>query len=293
MRALAAEEHTSLSQTLSSLLETTFPALLVPPSTTSHLAALLEIKSGVGGSEASLFCADLVQMYMGIADVMGWKAALLASNQTENGGMKDAIVEVKGEGVYDALRWESGVHRVQRVPATEASGRVHTSTVAIVVLPLEEESASAGEKDDVLSMDDVRIEVMRSRGAGGQHVNKTESAVRLTHVPTGITVSMQDERSQHQNRRRAIQVLRARLMDRKFSQEVVERRAVRRNLVRSADRSEKIRTYNFAQDRVTDHRLGMSVKNLASVMEGEGLQDILKALERRHEQDLLQDVLEE
>lgn len=133
MRALAAEEHTSLSNALSSLLETTFPALLVPPSTTAHLAALLEIKSGVGGSEASLFCGDLVRMYMGVADVMGWKAALLTSNPTENGGMKDAIVEVKGKGVYDAFRWESGVHRVQRVPATEASGRVHTSTVAVVV----------------------------------------------------------------------------------------------------------------------------------------------------------------
>ncbi|KAH9949753.1 hypothetical protein B0H21DRAFT_688002, partial [Amylocystis lapponica] len=293
MRALAVEEHAALTQTLSALLETTFPALLVPPSPTAHLSALLELKTGVGGSEASLFCGDVIRMYLRIAALMGWKAAVLANNATENGGVKDAIVEVKGEGVYDLLRWESGVHRVQRVPATEASGRVHTSTVAVVVLPLSEEVDSAPEKDDLLSMDDVKIEVMRSRGAGGQHVNKTESAVRLTHLPSGITVSMQDERSQHQNRRRAIQVLRARLMDRKLSQEVVDRRAVRRNLVRSADRSEKIRTYNFAQDRVTDHRLGFSIMNLASVMEGEGLHDILKALERKHHDELLQDVLSE
>lgn len=292
MRALAVEEHAALTTALSDLLNNTFPRLLVPPSATAHLAALVELKTGVGGSEASLFLGDLVRMYTRVANAMGWKAALVGSNELDNGGMKDAILEVKGEGTYDALRWESGVHRVQRVPATEANGRVHTSTVAVVVLPLSEETDSHSGQGDLFSPDEVKIEVMRSRGAGGQHVNKTESAVRLTHLPTGITVSMQDERSQHQNRRRAFQVLRARLMDRKLSQEVVERRAVRRDLVRSADRSEKIRTYNYAQDRVTDHRLGLSLMNLMSVMEGDGLREILRELRDRYHHDCLEEIMQ-
>jgi len=293
MRSLAVEEHASLTETLSRLLENTFPTLLVPASRTAHLSALLELKTGVGGSEASLFLADLVRMYTRVANTLGWKAVIMSSNVLDGGGMKDAILEIKGDKAYDALRWESGVHRVQRVPATEANGRVHTSTVAVVVLPLSEEADLQPGKDDLFSPDEIRIEVMRSRGAGGQHVNKTESAVRLTHIPTGITVSMQDERSQHQNRRRAFQVLRARLMDRKLNQEVVERRAVRRNLVRSADRSEKIRTYNFAQDRVTDHRIGLSLMNLMSVMEGDGLQEILDALQDRHRHECLEEILVE
>lgn len=292
MRELAVEEHAELERTLSEHLEMRFPALLVPPSPTVHLNALIELKSGVGGSEASLFLSDVVQMYVGLANEMRWKAQMLASNETEGGGLKDAIMEVKGEGAYDLLRWESGVHRVQRVPATEANGRVHTSTIAVVILPLTEETDTPTE-DDVLKPDDVRIDVMRSRGAGGQHVNKTESAVRLTHVPTGITVSMQDERSQHQNKRRAFQVLRARLMDRRLIQEVIDRRDARRNLVRSADRSEKIRTYNYAQDRVTDHRLGLSVMGLERVMEGPGLEQILDSLQRQHHQEQLQAVLSE
>ncbi|CCM01035.1 uncharacterized protein FIBRA_03083 [Fibroporia radiculosa] len=311
MRALAVEEHASLLETLTNLLDSTFPTLLVPASDTAHLSALVELKAGVGGSEASLFLAELVRMYTRAANTLGWRATTMSSNMLEGGnGMKDAILEVKGDKAYDALRWESGIHRVQRVPATEANGRVHTSTVAIVVLPLSEENDSHAGKDELFSPDEIKIEVMRARGAGGQHVNKTESAVRLTHLPTGITVSMQDERSQHQNRRRAFQVLRARLMDRKLSREVMERRAVRRNLVRSADRSEKIRTYNYAQaslppmlifysviahtklqDRVTDHRLGLSLMNLMSVMEGDGLQEILQALEERYRNESLEEVL--
>ncbi|KZT00326.1 release factor [Laetiporus sulphureus 93-53] len=290
MRTLAVEEHASLVEGLTKLLEHTFPALLIPPSKTAHLSALIELKSGVGGSESSLFLADLMRMYTRVANILGWKVAVMGGSELENGGMKDAILEVKGEKAYDTLRWESGVHRVQRVPATESSGRVHTSTVAVVVLPLAEES-SQSEQDDLFKPDEVKVEVMRARGAGGQHVNKTESAVRLTHLPTGITVSMQDERSQHQNRRRAYQVLRARLMDRKFSQDLAERRAVRKNLVGSADRSEKIRTYNYVQDRVTDHRLGLSLMNLNSVMEGEGLTKILDALEERHHQESLEELL--
>ncbi|CAL1707324.1 unnamed protein product [Somion occarium] len=288
---MANEEYASLQSQVSELLQMTFPTLVVPPSKTAHMSAIMEFKAGVGGSESALFLAEMMRMYLRLAQTFRWKTNVIASNQTENGGVKDAIVEIMGEKAYDTMRFESGVHRVQRVPATEANGRVHTSTVAVVVLPLAEES-NAEAPDDLFSMDDIKIEVMRSRGAGGQHVNKTESAVRLTHIPTGITVSMQDERSQHQNRRRAFQVLRARLMDRKLTQEVVDRRDVRRNLVRSADRSEKIRTYNYAQDRVTDHRLGLSLKNLESVLEGDSLRKILDALAKKHQDDLLQEELE-
>ncbi|KAI9063363.1 release factor [Trametes sanguinea] len=292
MRSMAEEEYAALMENMSQLVEDTFPSLLVPPSKTAHLSAIIELRAGVGGSESALFVGDLVRMYTRAAQSMGWDVSMISSNVLESGGIKDAIMEVKGKGAYDALRWESGVHRVQRVPATEASGRVHTSTVGVMVLPLTEEAESSAD-DDLFKMSDVKLEVMRARGAGGQHVNKTESAVRLTHIPTGITVSMQDERSQHQNRRRAFQILRARLMDRKLSQEVLERRDMRRSLVRSADRSEKIRTYNYAQDRVTDHRIGFSVKNLNMVMDGDGLQDFMKALQQRHHEEMLEEVLAE
>ncbi|KAH9943038.1 peptide chain release factor 1 [Epithele typhae] len=264
MKSMAEEEYATLTKTMSKLVEDTFPALLVPASKTSHLSAILEIRAGVGGSESALFVEDLIGMYTGATHSMGWS-------------LTDAIVEVKGEGAYDALRWESGVHRVQRVPATESNGRVHTSTVSIMTLPLIEESSSKNPDDELFKMDDVRIEVMRARGAA---CHKTESAVRLTHVPTGITVSMQDERSQHQNRRRAFQVLRARLMDRKLNEDMVQRREMRRSLVSSADRSEKIRTYNYAQ-------------NLPLVMEGDGFHVLLRALQQRHDEELLEDVLSE
>ncbi|KAJ3569151.1 hypothetical protein NP233_g5240 [Leucocoprinus birnbaumii] len=289
MRALATEEYASLTEQLNQSVTETFPQLLVPPSETAHLGALMELKSGVGGSESSLFLADLLRMYQRLANASRWKAQVVTQNELEIGGIKDAILEVKGEGAYDTLRWESGVHRVQRVPATESSGRVHTSTVAVVVLPLMEETD--GKNDDLFTMDEVRVEVMRARGAGGQHVNKTESAVRLTHIPTGITVSMQDERSQHQNKRRAFQVLRSRLMDRKITQDIEERRATRLNLVRTADRSEKIRTYNYAQDRITDHRIGLTLKNLTGVLEGDDLREVLDALKKNNDEEAMEDML--
>ncbi|KAL1946571.1 hypothetical protein VTO73DRAFT_14675 [Trametes versicolor] len=293
MRSMAEEDYAMLSDSLNTLVETTFPSLLVHTSETAHLSAIIELRAGVGGSESALFTADLVRMYTRAAQANGWDVSMISSNNLEAGGTKDAIMEIKGKGVYDALQFESGVHRVQRVPATEAKGRVHTSTVGVMVLPLTEEAESSSAEDDLFSMADIKLEVMRARGAGGQHVNKTESAVRLTHIPTGISVSMQDERSQHQNRRRAFQILRARLMDRKLNQEMLDRRALRRNLVRSADRSEKIRTYNYAQDRVTDHRIGMSVNNLSMVMEGDGLQDFISALQQRHQEELLEEAMSE
>ncbi|EKM55333.1 uncharacterized protein PHACADRAFT_255882 [Phanerochaete carnosa HHB-10118-sp] len=288
MQSLAREEQDDLLTKLTGLAEKTFPSLLVPPSPTAHLSAMLELKAGVGGSESSLFLTEIMRMYTRLAQMMGWQAVVVTNSTTDHGGTKDAVVEIKGEKVYDMLRWESGVHRVQRVPATEVNGRVHTSTVAVLVLPLVEDKGSEVD-EDLFKMDEVRIEVMRARGAGGQHVNKTESAVRLTHIPTGITVSMQDERSQHQNRRRAFLVLRARLMDRKLTEEVTNRRDVRRSLVSSVDRSEKIRTYNFPQDRVTDHRIGLSLRNVASVMDGGGLQDFLDGLAKKHQDDLLEE----
>ncbi|KAG6866164.1 hypothetical protein C0991_008118 [Blastosporella zonata] len=287
MRTLAVEEHRTLSTDLTSLVETTVPSLLIPPSSTSQLSTMLELKSGVGGSESGLFLSDLLRMYLRLANVRRWQTMIVSQNENDGGGIKDATIEVKGEGAFEALRWESGVHRVQRVPATESSGRVHTSTVAVIVLPLVEETDTT----ELFSMDDVKVEVMRARGAGGQHVNKTESAVRLTHIPSGITVSMQDERSQHQNRRRAFTVLRSRLMDQKLQRDIAERRATRQNLVRTADRSEKIRTYNYPQERVTDHRIGLTLKNLSSVLEGDGLQDFIHELQRDHDESVLEDML--
>ena len=290
MSALGSQEFDSLSKTLEDLVRSTLPALLIPQSTTGQLSALMELKSGVGGSESSLFLGDLLRMYQRLAVTANWKASIIAKNDSDSGGIKDATVEFKGAGAYDSLRWESGVHRVQRVPATEASGRTHTSTVAIVVLPLIEETDS--QQDELFSMADIKLEVMRARGAGGQHVNKTESAVRLTHIPTGVTVSMQDERSQHQNRRRAFQVLRSRLMDLKLTREMEERRSTRRNLVKGADRSEKIRTYNYAQNRVTDHRIGLTKKNLDEVVDGYGIEVFIEAVKKDHEESLLEDCLD-
>ncbi|KAH9475910.1 Peptide chain release factor 1 [Psilocybe cubensis] len=297
MASLADEEVSALTETLSTFLQSTFPSLLLPPSPTAHLSALMELKSGVGGSEASLFLGDLLRMYQRLVNNntmgMNWTASVVAQNDAEGGGVKDATVEFRGEGAYDALRWESGVHRVQRVPATETAGRTHTSTVAVVVLPLVEESSPHDGEEELFTMDEIKLEVMRSRGAGGQHVNKTESAVRLTHIPTGITVSMQDQRSQHQNRRLAFQVLRSRLLDIKLQREMEARRDTRRSLVKGADRSEKIRTYNYAQGRVTDHRIGLTLKNLHSVLEGDGLHAFIEAVGRSYKEGLLADMLEE
>ncbi|KAJ7595896.1 hypothetical protein C8J56DRAFT_923529 [Mycena floridula] len=293
MRSLASEEYNSLSARLKELLESTFPSLLKPASTTrtDHLSALLELKAGVGGGESSLFLTDMLRLYTRYAASVHWKTVTVSVSNTDAGGAKEAIVEFKGKGAYDALRWESGVHRVQRVPATEASGRIHTSTVAVIVLPLAEENATHDE--ELYSMSDVKIEFMRASGAGGQHVNKTESAVRLTHIPTGVTVAMQDERSQHQNRRRAFQVLHARLLDQKLTRDIAERRATRNALVHRVDRSEKIRTYNYAQERVTDHRIGLTVRNLSQVLDGPGLQVFIDALQKDHDETQMEDILRE
>ncbi|KDQ10676.1 hypothetical protein BOTBODRAFT_177962 [Botryobasidium botryosum FD-172 SS1] len=237
IRELANEEREALSTTLSSYVTDTFPSLLLPStsSPTSSLSAIIDLKSGVGGDESSLFLGEILRMYERIAAAGGFTPEMVSKNDLEGSrwGVKDAILEVKGKGAYDMFRWESGVHRVQRVPATETSGRVHTSTIAVIVLSNSDPHAAEGEQD-IVDEKDVRVDVMRSRGAGGQHVNKTESAVRLVHEPTGITVSMQESRSQHQtgNKARAWQILRARLLDRKMLEEAQKKRAARRNLIK-------------------------------------------------------------
>ncbi|KIY63418.1 peptide chain release factor 1 [Cylindrobasidium torrendii FP15055 ss-10] len=290
MRSMASEEYNSVQEEVEELVTDTLPALLIPPSPTGNLGALIELKAGVGGAESCLFVVDLLRMYQRFLENSDYKYTMVSTNEIEQGGIRDALMEVSAPGAYDLLRWESGVHRVQRVPHTEASGRVHTSTVAVIVLPLVTEQEAQSQQ--LYRMEDVRIEVMRARGAGGQHVNKTESAVRLTHVPSGITVSMQDERSQHQNRRRAFQVLQARLMDQKVVRDMADKRAAKNNLVSGVDRSDKIRTYNYAQERVTDHRIGLSLMNLSSVLEGDGLGNFLTALQKNYRESLMEQMLQ-
>ncbi|KAG9019510.1 hypothetical protein FRB90_001171 [Tulasnella sp. 427] len=297
LRALAAEERTSLTEVLSEHVKDIFPSLLVPPSATKHFSAIVELKSGVGGDEAALFVSDVLKMYTRLAAMRGFRVETVSISQLEGskgsgGGIKEAIIEVQGEGSYDIFRWESGVHRVQRVPATESQGRVHTSTITVMVLP----TSDAPEETDAdfkIDEKDVKTEVMRARGAGGQHVNRTESAVRLTHIPTGISVSMQDSRSQHSNRAKAWQILRARLLDRKLQEEQAERRDNRRSIIKGADRSEKIRTYNFPQNRVTDHRIGLTITNLDAVLEGEELQYVIDELQKDHEESVMAELLNE
>ncbi|GAA5992208.1 hypothetical protein JCM10908_001821 [Rhodotorula pacifica] len=291
----------SLSDLRHSLLQ-----LLAPSPPTSALSALVELKSGVGGNESSLFAAELVRMYQRVAQRKGWKAQVVEAVTVEGvgagsatggvaGAYKEALMEVTGEGAFGYLRREAGVHRVQRVPATESQGRVHTSTVGIIVLPSESANNSSAqiEDSDLFEAKDVKVETMRSRGAGGQHVNRTESAIRLTHLPTGISVSMQDSRSQHENRTKAYRVLRARLLDRKLQAEQDERRSVRRTQVRGTDRSEKIRTYNFPQGRLTDHRIPLTLSSLEEAISGGEVLDLInRELEEREDRERLDEVVE-
>jgi len=230
-----------------------------------------EIRAGAGGDEAALFAADLFRMYGRYAERRGWKVEVLAVSRTEGGGLKEAIASVSGERVWSRLKFERGVHRVQRVPATEAQGRIHTSTVTVAVLP------EAEEVDVRIDPKDLRIDVFRSSGPGGQSVNTTDSAVRITHVPSGLVVQCQDEKSQHKNKARALTILRARLLEAEMTRQADERASERRSQVGSGERSEKIRTYNFPQSRVTDHRAGVTVHRLESIVEGD-LDEILDAV---------------
>ena len=262
-------------------LEEKIKILLIPKDQDDDKNVIMEIRAGTGGEEAGLFAADLYRMYSRYAEIRGWKKELIDFNDTGIGGIKEVVFGLTGESVYGDLKFESGVHRVQRVPATEANGRVHTSAASVVVLP---------EVEDVevnIDPNDLRIDVYRSGGAGGQNVNKVETAIRITHLPTGLVVQCQDERSQLKNRQKAMKVLRARLYDMKLKEQNAELSAQRRSMVGSGDRSDKIRTYNFPQNRVTDHRIGLTLYNLSNIVEGE-LDELIEQLKLADRTEKLQ-----
>lgn len=280
MRDLAYEERDAARAEIEARAREILIALL-PKDAADERGVILEIRAGTGGDEASLFAGDLLRMYQRYAAGKGWSVDILTESEGTVGGFKEVIAEIAGKGVYAKLKYESGVHRVQRVPDTEGSGRIHTSAATVAMLPL------AGEVDVSLDEKDLRIDTMRAGGAGGQHVNKTESAVRLTHIPTGIVVLVQDERSQHKNKARAYELMRAKLYDMERSRADAERSADRRSQVGSGDRSERIRTYNFPQGRVTDHRINLTLYKLDEMMQGLVLDEIIDALTAQRQAELL------
>ena len=270
MAALARDELEQLDAGLPEM-EREMALLLAPRDADENASAILEVRAGTGGDEAALFAGDLFRMYQRYAQQHGWRVEVESESEGEMGGFKEIIASISGDGVFGRLKFESGVHRVQRVPETEAQGRVHTSAATVAVLP-EPEDVDIEVKDA-----DIRIDTYRSSGAGGQHVNKTDSAVRITHLPTGIVVTS-SEKSQHQNRARAMKVLKARLYERQREALDAERSEARKAQVGSGDRSERIRTYNFPQGRVTDHRIGLTLYNLPKVIEGEALDEVINPL---------------
>jgi len=270
LRELAEQDRRDLTQSLEER-EHTLKVLLLPRDPNDEKNTIVEIRAGTGGEEAALFAADLYRMYCRFAELVGWKVEVMGSNPTGIGGFKEISFRVAGENVYSQLKFEGGVHRVQRVPATEAQGRIHTSAVTVAVLP------EANEVDIHLDQADLQFDVYRSSGPGGQSVNTTDSAVRVTHKPTGLVVTCQDEKSQHKNKAKALSVLRSRLLAMKQAEEAAERSANRKLQVGSGDRSERIRTYNFPQNRVTDHRIGLTLHRLEQVMEGD-IQPLIDAL---------------
>ncbi|MGB2256299.1 MAG: peptide chain release factor 1 [Spongiibacter marinus] len=280
MRAMAEEEITDGEQQLETL-ETELQTLLLPRDPNDSHNVFLEIRAGTGGDEAAIFAGDLFRMYSRFAESKGWKIEVLNERPGEHGGYKEIISRVAGQDVYGHLKFESGAHRVQRVPETESQGRIHTSACTVAVMP-EPEAAEEVE----INKGDLRIDTFRASGAGGQHVNKTDSAVRITHIPSGIVVECQDERSQHKNRARAMSLLAARINDVRNSEHQQAQADQRRNLVGSGDRSERIRTYNFPQGRVTDHRINLTLYKLDEFMQGD-VDQIVGPLRQEHQADLL------
>jgi peptide chain release factor 1 len=279
MRGMAREESVRI-EAERALLEQRIGLLLLPKDPNDERNVILEIRSGTGGEEAALFAADLLRMYLRFAERKHWQIDILSQSASTSGGIKEAVVLLAGQDVYSHLKWESGVHRVQRVPATEAQGRIHTSAATVAMLP------EAEEVDIKVEDKDLRIDVMRAGGPGGQSVNTTDSAVRITHLPTGLIVVCMDEKSQHKNKAKAMKILRSRLLEIEQQKQDAERTEARRSQIKSGDRSEKIRTYNFPQDRLTDHRIGLTRHNLQSILDGD-LDDIIDALRADYQAEAL------
>jgi peptide chain release factor 1 len=280
MKVLAEEEVHAARGRIDAL-EAELQRLLLPKDPNDERNVFLEIRAGTGGDESALFAGDLLRMYMRYAERNRWKTELISESPSDLGGYKEVIVRIEGAGAYSKLKFESGGHRVQRVPETEAQGRIHTSACTVAVL------AEADEIDDVkIDPSELRIDVFRASGAGGQHVNKTESAVRLTHLPTGIVVECQDDRSQHKNRERAMKVLAARLKDKQVQEAQAKEASTRKSLIGSGDRSERIRTYNFPQGRVTDHRINLTLYKIDQIMDGD-LSELTAALTAEHQAEQL------
>jgi peptide chain release factor 1 len=279
MKELAREELHDLEIRLKDA-EDRLKFLLIPKDPLDEKDIIMEIRAGTGGDEAALFAADLFRMYSRFAETRNWKFEIMSSNETELGGLKEIVFSISGSNVYENLRYESGVHRVQRVPATEASGRIHTSAVTVAVLP------EADETEIDIKQEDLRIDVMRAGGPGGQCVNTTDSAVRIIHLPTGITVHCQDEKSQIKNKAKAMRILRARIYEAEASRAASERAEARKNQVGSGDRSERIRTYNFPQNRLTDHRISLTLYKLDLIMQGD-VAELFDALKLSAREELL------
>jgi peptide chain release factor 1 len=283
MAKVAREELAELKAKAPAL-EHDLQLMLLPKDKADDSSVILEVRAGTGGDEAAIFAGDLFRMYQRYAAIKGWRVEVLSASEAEMGGYKEIQASIAGEGVYARMKFEGGVHRVQRVPETEQQGRIHTSAATVAVLPEPEDV------DIVINDSDLRIDVFRASGPGGQSVNTTDSAVRVTHIPTGVVVSQQDEKSQHKNRAKALKILRARLYEMERAKAEAERAAARKGMVGTGDRSERIRTYNFPQSRVTDHRINLTLYNLAQVMSGDGLEEIVEALMTADRADRLAEV---
>ena len=280
MRAMGEEELQSSKENIA-LLEQAIEILLLPKDPDDGRNVIVEIRAGTGGDEAAIFSGDLYRMYTRFAETQSWRTEMLSCNEGEHGGFKEVIVRISGADVYSRLKFESGAHRVQRVPETESQGRIHTSACTVAVMP---EVESEDEID--INKNDLRVDTFRASGAGGQHVNKTDSAIRITHLPTGLVVECQDERSQHKNRAKAMAMLATRLRDAQRSAAQAEQAATRKSLVGSGDRSERIRTYNYPQGRVTDHRINLTLYKLEEIVQGD-LSPVIEPLIREHQANLL------